>query len=415
MNDVEDKATTEWLNSQKASTKYGYRTYWKHFLEYAGMTGDQILADRENDTAHKWEKLVLQFKQWMIDKKRYSQSSATTATIAVRGFFAFHYQRLEYRRAESKKLKESKRKTEDYFFSLEDLRKMADVANLKEKYVLVAGKSFGLRASDFLRLTRGDVEPYLDRPVPISIGKIDTSKENVSAYPFIDSDAQPVIKLMLQQMNRQGRIKETDRVLSYKWGKELSQTLKRLATKAGINVGNKQVRFHCLRKFLIDNLSRFMSESKWKQIVGKAISEGAYVSADSLREDYQRVMNEITFAKMLSEDEIELRAAQRALEMQLNMAVGIPQHNKEQMLKKIRSVKKMKVWNSTEKEITERIKQLQEQQQNNNAKPQQSNNNCADGENCQRIVSEADLGALLAQGWRVAAVLPSGKIVVSNE
>jgi hypothetical protein len=66
----------------------------------------------------------------------------------------------------------------------------------------------------------------------------------------------------------------------------------------------------------------------------------------------------------------------------------------------------MKVWNSTEKEITERIKQLQEQQ---------SNNNCADGENCQRIVSEADLGALLAQGWRVAAVLPSGKIVVSNE
>ena len=43
------------------------------------------------------------------------------------------------------------------------------------------------------------------------------------------------------------------------------------------------------------------------------------------------------------------------------------------------------------------------------------NNNCANGKNCQRIVDEADLGGLLAQGWQVAAVLPSGKIVVSND
>jgi hypothetical protein len=45
---------------------------------------------------------------------------------------------------------------------------------------------------------------------------------------------------------------------------------------------------------------------------------------------------------------------------------------------------------------------------------QQSDNDCADGEHCQRIVSEAELSELLAYGWRVAAVLPSGKIVVSN-
>jgi len=38
-----------------------------------------------------------------------------------------------------------------------------------------------------------------------------------------------------------------------------------------------------------------MSESKWKQIVGKTISEGAYVSSESLREDYARAMNETCF------------------------------------------------------------------------------------------------------------------------
>jgi integrase len=44
-----------------------------------------------------------------------------------------------------------------------------------------------------------------------------------------------------------------------------------------------------------------------------------------------------------------------------------------------------------------------------------TNGGCASGLHCQRVVSEEQLEPLLAQGWRVAAVLLSGKIVVSNE
>jgi len=33
---------------------------------------------------------------------------------------------------------------------------------------------------------------------------------------------------------------------------------------------------------------------------------------------------------------------------------------------------------------------------------------------CQRIVSEQELPTLLAEGWRVSAVLSSGKIVVEK-
>lgn len=93
---------------------------------------------------------------------------------------------------------------------------MFDVADLTEKYVLTAGKSFGLRAGDFLRLTRGDLEAYLDRPVPISIGKYSTQKEAVPAYPFIDSDASPVVKLMIKKMDREGRTKPSDRILTFR-------------------------------------------------------------------------------------------------------------------------------------------------------------------------------------------------------
>lgn len=403
-----DKAT-EWLNSLKASTRKPYTTAWKYFREFAGMTGDQIIEDRKNDKEHKWERKVLEFKKWLMDTKGLAPYTATASTNSVRGFFAYYYSKLEYRRADRKRIGERTRKTEDYFFTIEDLKLMADHADLHEQYVLVAGKSFGLRAGDFLRLTRGDLEPYIKRPVPISIGVIGTGKEKVKAYPFIDTDAQPVIKHMLAEMDREGRTKPTDKILTFKWEKELTETLKRLARKAGLKTGNKRVRFHCLRKFLIDNISSLMSESKWKQIVGKKISEGAYVSSDSLRDDYARAMSKTTFTKLVSENDVELRATQRMLEMTLNMTPNLPQRVKEEMLRKIRSVKKLNDTKELEIKIAKLIK---EQQENNNTQP---NNNCADGQHCQRIVTEQALEGLLVQGWHVTAVLPSGRIVVSND
>jgi hypothetical protein len=140
---------------------------------------------------------------------------------------------LQLRRHESEQLKKGHRKTEDYKFSREDLKKMAEHGDLKEQYVVVAGKSFGLRASDFLNLKRGDLSPYINYEPPISIGCINTIKESVPAYPFIDSDAQPVIKHMLEQLAREGRTNPSEKMLKYKYEKELTQVLKRLAKEAG--------------------------------------------------------------------------------------------------------------------------------------------------------------------------------------
>jgi len=151
-----DKATHEWLNSQKKSSRHTYQSQWKNFVEFTGMTGDQILADRKADKDYAWEKKAIEFRQWLIEEKKLSEHTAKTAGGAVRSFFAFHRVKLEFRRTEAKRLTEAKRKYEDYRFSREDLKKMADVADLTEKYVVVVGKSFGLRAGDFLKLTRGE-------------------------------------------------------------------------------------------------------------------------------------------------------------------------------------------------------------------------------------------------------------------
>jgi integrase len=294
-----DQATREWLGSFKAkpNTMNTYKVAWRKFLEFAGLTGDQILADRKADAEFHWESKTLAFKMWLLAEKKLSQNTGRTSAESVEGFFSYHRLPLKFRKSEAATISRAQRKTEDYRFSREDLKAMVDMADLIEKYIILVGKSFGLRAGDFMRLVRGDLEPYISREVPISIGEFQTQKENVPAFPFVDSDAQPVIKLMLKNMDMEGRIGPNERMLKLKNEISLTEALERTAVKAGINYGNKNVRFHCLRKFLIDRLSSFMSESKWKQIVGKSISEGAYVSPDSLREDYRKAMAETTIAE----------------------------------------------------------------------------------------------------------------------
>jgi len=85
------------------------------------------------------------------------------------------------------------------------------------------------------------------------------------------------------------------------------------------------------------------SESAWKQVVGKKISESAYVTEEGSREGYLKAMEETCFTKTAT------------------------------------------------------------------------NGGCADGVNCQRLVSEEELPNLLAHGWKFVATLPSGKCVVSSD
>lgn len=305
-----DLASQQFMKSLKGNTQDNYRQGWFHFLQFTGLTGDQILLSRRTQTKlpeddlerFNWEHKVTEFKEWIAqqispEKKRpYASSTARAYTIAARSFFAYNRSQLRFIRREREALTDDEPVYEDYRFTKDELRRAAEVGDVEEEYVVTVGKSFGLRAGDFVKLTRGQLEPYLDREPPIFIGELVTEKEKVKAFPFIDSDAKPVIKAIIQKMNSQGRTDPNDRIIPYSNDIQLSRALKRAVEATNIFTGNKRVRFHCLRKFLIDHLASYMSESKWKQIVGKTIDEKAYVSPDSLATDYKRVMGETTWA-----------------------------------------------------------------------------------------------------------------------
>ncbi len=106
----------------------------------------------------------------------------------------------------------------------------------------------------------------------------------------------------------------------------LSLILQNLFKKTGYDIEDgklhgKRVRFHCMRKFLSERLSVHSSESQWKQIVGKAVGEGAYISQDQLRAVYLKAMKDISIngngngikAKRLIEIENSLVESQKRL------------------------------------------------------------------------------------------------------
>jgi integrase len=377
-----DEAKEAWLASQKMPTKTYYSAWFAKFEEFTGLTGDQILAKQAVDKAGTWEAKVLAFKNWLLSEKKLSEYTATAQSMAVRGFFSYHRVTLQFRLMESKRISERSRKTEDYRFNLADLKKLYEVSDLQERYVITAGKSFGLRAGDFLTLTRGDLEPYVNNEPPASIGRIKTEKEKVAAYPFIDSDAQPIIKLMLEKLMREGKTNPNDRILDFSQAIQLTRVLQRLVAKAGLEVGNKEVRFHTLRKFLSDHLASHMAESKWKQIVGKKISESAYISPDELRKDYARAMEETTFGRQV---DLEKRA-KISEEITSKLMAGEPLNDVDR--------RNMRTYDIRLRE--------------------HSKADCEDGEHCQQIVSEENLARHLSEGWKVVATLPSGKIVVDR-
>lgn len=386
-----DQATEEWLNVQAEGTKRTYKNYWRFFLEFTKMNGDEILASRKADKDYTWEKKLLNFKVWLKTTKDLGGYTIRTITQVARGFFSFHRYPLKFRRSETAKLMRASRKTEDYHFTINDLKQMCEVANLTQKYIITAGKSFGLRSGDFLKLTRGDLEPYIKREPPISIGELGTEKEGVPAYPFIDSDAQPIIKLMLANMERTNRSKPTDRMLTYTDGIQLTRNLKRIAKRAGIETGNKTVRFHNLRKFLSDHLASHMSESKWKQIVGKKISEGAYVSADTLQSDYKRAMPETTFKKTI--DTFELAVAETKVRTE-----GMTPEQKRRFIKRL-SLRYPKLLKHPE------IKRMYEET---------TKGGDMAIEPAFKEIGEDQLLAYLTNGWKIEYKTQNGRLIVTR-
>ncbi len=380
-----EKATQNWLNQFVSSSRRVYRMALTTFIEFleetesGKWTPQHIIEERLKDLDNRtftFEQKIVDFYKWLGNYatkethipftrkdvrsgkilnctfhrkggKKLSDNTRQGYVNGVRSFFA--YNRLDLNlTTQQKRLigKKARLVQHDYCLSLMDIQKMAEVGTPQERFVLLAGKDLGLRAIDFVNLKQGAFAIVVDQnknsEPPFFLGETYTQKEGVTAHPFLTLDGLDASRVWLQVLETKGLRDDDNPMLNIR-KKELTTNLRRMATKAGVNTHGQRIRFHCLRKFLADKLSLRMSESKWKQIVGKQIDEGAYVGPSDLREGYANVLNRIQIPTNKVNNHVQLKQMERELKATIKTLVNQNSEHEEDNQKLKGEVENMKM------------------------------------------------------------------------
>jgi integrase len=306
------------LNSiSNPRTRKGYRFGLNKFVEWFGKPAEEILAMRQEDLtqrpgenlveyrnrAARFEKEIEKFHSYLLEKG-YSINSARNMTLGIRQLFRYYQMPVTMR--SGSKVSQTVKTTKNFPLTIEHVRKMFQVANLKERMVLSLAVDTGLRISDFLSIKKADLPP-LDKEPPIAFTLL-TQKEKIPAYCFLSQETVDLLKIYLPTLK-----KKNSRYLFASNGKShisdeaVSKMLNRLAEKTQINLNGKRLTFHCFRKmFLSASIDSGIGLTAGKKLCGKAIarSDDTYLTTVRLREKFIQLKKFLTIKPLVkTEDE----------------------------------------------------------------------------------------------------------------
>jgi len=291
----------EFLNSiSNKSTKKGYRFGLNKFVDWFGKSAEEILLMRQEDLTQKagenlieyknraarFQKEIEKFHSYLIEND-YSINSARNMTLGIRQLFRF-YQMPVIMRTGSR-VSQTVQTSKNFPLTIEHVRKMFRVANLKERTVLSLSVDLGLRISDFLSIKKSDLPP-LDGEPPIAFDLL-TQKEKITAHCFLSQESVNILKTYLPTLQKKKNkvyLFPSNRK-SHVSDESIGKMLKKLAAKAQINLNGKRLTFHCFRKlFLSSSIDSGIGLTAGKLLCGKAVpkSDGTYLTTVKLREKF---------------------------------------------------------------------------------------------------------------------------------
>jgi integrase len=331
-----EMSVQEFLNSvSNPRTRKGYRFGLNKFVEWFGKPAEEILAMRQKDLTQKpgenlveyrnraarFEKEIEKFHSYLIENG-YSINSARNMTLGIRQLFRYYQMPVTMR--SGSKVSQTVKTTKNFPLTIENVRKMFDVANLKERMVLALAVDTGLRISDFLAIKKTDLPP-LDAEPPIAFTLL-TQKEKIPAHCFISRETVNQLKTYLPTLRKKNNL-----YLFASNGKSnisdeaVSKMLKRLAEKAQIDLNGKSLTFHCFRKmFLSASIDSGIGLTAGKKLCGKAIarSDDTYLTTVKLREEFIQLKK---FLAIKQSPEIENQQIEKLSAMVAKLAEELDQ------------------------------------------------------------------------------------------
>jgi integrase len=289
------------------NTRKGYRVGIKKFHEWFGKSPREILEARKDDLtqrtgedlieyrnrAARFEREIEKFHGYLLNQG-YTTNTARGLTIGIRQLF--RYYQMPIRMRAGSRVTKTVKTSRNFPLRIEHVRKMFDVADLRERVTLSMATDLGLRISDFIKIKKKDL-PLLDQEPPVMFDVM-TGKEEVVAHGFLSAETVELLKVYLPTLQKKDNPylfpSNGSRPISDEW---LNQLLGKLGEKAQIDLNGKSLTFHCFRKmFLSASIDSGIGLTTGKKLCGKAIahSDDTYLTTVRLREKFVQLKKFLT-------------------------------------------------------------------------------------------------------------------------
>ena len=295
-----------------ANTKKEYRIGIKKFCEWFSKSPREILELRKDDLTQKLGEDLIEYRNRAARFEReiekfhsdlvqhgYTTNTARTLTIGIRQLF--RYYQMPVRMRAGSRVAKTVKTSKSFPLRIEYVRKMFEVADLRERVILSLATDLGLRISDFIKI-QNDSLPSLDQESPIMFDVM-TGKEEVVAHGFLSNETVELLRVYLPTLQKTENPylfpSNGNRPISDEW---LNRLLQKLADKAQLELNGKRLTFHCFRKmFLSASIDSGIGLIAGKKLCGKAIpqSDDTYLTTVKLREKFIQLKRMLTIQPQL--------------------------------------------------------------------------------------------------------------------
>ena len=299
----------EFLDSvSNPNTKKEYRHGSKKFCDWFGKSAEEILEMRKDDLtqrtgenlieyrnrAARFEKEIEKFHSYLLGQD-YTVNTARNLTLGIRQLFRFYEMGIRFRTGS--KVSKTVKTTKNFPLTIDHVRAMFDVADLRERVLLSMATDLGLRIGDFIGLEKTEL-PSLDQETPIPF-ELMTDKEDVIAHGFLSQETVDLLKIYvptLEKKNGNAYLfpSNGESHISDEW---MNRLLQNLAAKARIDLNGKDLTFHCFRKmFLSAAIDSGIGLTAGKKLCGKAVaqSDDTYLTTVNLRQKFGQLKKFLT-------------------------------------------------------------------------------------------------------------------------
>jgi len=305
------ESVRQWFDGLGTTSEYTKRNYLDdltHYCEWAKKTPDQLKQERKEqlksddiDVKMTAEKMLNRYANSGLKPK----SSMWRAIAIIKSFYAHNFIELA-----AKSVKGPKRvKEKDYRSpTVDDLRRMLEGSNLRDRAILLALFQSGLREGSLILLQRKHIKEMFEDKAPVHIGlrakELKGEYSGLEAHTFIGRDAVEAIKKYLEWRERVKHEQLTDD--SYLFtrldavGQPVDQqTIIWVVAQACKRAGIDHFSPHDFRRAFQTNLEAAGVPANWvKKLMGHKLAgeENPYSipKIEQLRESYSRAEPKLT-------------------------------------------------------------------------------------------------------------------------